>query len=224
MLPLLFAAALSASPPADCKLDLAPGEAVIERQALPARDDTLEAVSVSEASSDEPSTRVLVFGGDCKVVFQRRFSSMTQARFSEGRLGRQPFLLVTTFGPGGSACHYDHLILAYGGDLYADDGVEPLAPQALGHSNMDGMFVGDLGRGQGPGLVTWSAWWGYEADEGHYSRHKYQIVTYRWRDGRFAGPTVRITSRKYDPSPEAVAKRLHFGFTDMTEQKRFGEC
>ena len=105
--------------------------------------------------------------------------------------------------------------------MYADDGVEPLAPMPLGHSNMDGIFVGDLGRGRGPGLVAWNADWNGDA---HYAPHRYQIVTYRWRDGRFVGPELRTTKRRYDPSPGTVASRLGFGFRDMTEQARFGEC
>jgi hypothetical protein len=105
--------------------------------------------------------------------------------------------------------------------MYADDGLEPLAPMPLGHSNMDGIFVGDLGRGRGPGLVAWNAQWN---GDGHYSPHKYQVVTYRWHDGRFVGPEVRTTRRRYDPSPETVARSLGLGFRDMTQQARFGGC
>jgi hypothetical protein len=221
MLPLLFAAALAASPPPACKFDLAPGETLIERRSLPTRNGELEAVSLSEpdTETDPPSSRAMVLSRDCKVVFEQRFDA-TQARFSEGRLGEQPFLFVTAFRPGGSGCAYEHLILAYGGENYAEDGVQPLAPMPLGHGNMDGVFVGDLGRGRGPGLVTWTAQW----DDGHYSPHQYQIVTYSWREGRFVGPKIWFTKHRHVPSPDKVAKSLDFSFGDMTHQERFGEC
>lgn len=223
MLPLLFAAALGASPPAECTLDLAPGETLIERRSLKARDGTLEAASVREPDEPDagtPSARAMVLRSDCKVMFEQRFAA-TQVRFSEGRLRRQPFLFVTTLKPGGSGCGYDHLILAYGGEMSAEDGVQPLAPMSLGHDNMDGIFVGDLGRGRGPGLVVWSA---QSGDSWHYAPHQYQIVSYRWRNGRFVGPKVRTTRRKYDPAPNAVASHLGFHFRDMTQQERFGGC
>ena len=221
MIQLVFAAALAARPISGCAPGLAAGEAVIEWRNLKVRGGALEAISVSAANSDVPWTRVMVFAADCKVIFERRLEGVVQARFSEGLLARQPFLLVTTFEPGGSACHYDHLILAYGGDIYPEDGREPLAPAPLSHGNMDGLFVGDLGRGRGSGLVTWNARWN---GDGHYSPHPYEIVTYRWRSGRFEGPVVRTTTRKFDPSPDTVAKTLNFGFRDLTQQARFGGC
>jgi hypothetical protein len=202
---------------------------VIERRALATERHSFEAVSVSNAkgqgaqalgSTDAPVARIVVFGADCAKVLERRYDLTTQARFTVGRLGRQPFLFVTTFRLGGSGCGYDHLILAYGGDVYPADGVEPLAPMPLGHSNLDGVFVGDLGHGLGPGLVAWNA----EGDGSHYAPQSYQIITYRWWDGRFVGPTIKFTRHKYKPSPEAVAKILAFGFDDMTEPARFGEC
>ena len=218
---MVFIAALAASQPSVCAPALAAGETVMERRALSASGGALEAVSVGDPNADPPWTRVIVFGGRCQVNFERRFGWMTQARFSEGMLDRQPFLFVTTFGPGGSACHYDHLILAYGGRMDADDGVLPLAPMPLAHDNMDGLFVGNLGRGRGYGLVTWSALWN---GDGHYSPHPYEIVTYRWRDGRFVGPTLRRTARKYTPVPDSAAARLNLGFRDLTQQERFGGC
>lgn len=222
MLPLFaFAVALAASPPSACKLDLAPGETVTERRGLKARDGDLEAVSVSNPDPDNRSSRALVIAPDCKVVFEQRFDDATQTRFSEGLLGKQPFLFVTAYSPGGSGCGYEHLILAFGGERYARDGVQPLAPMSLWHNNMDGVFVGDLGKGRGPGLVTWSADWNGDA---HYAAHRYQVVSYRWRDSRFVGPKVWWTKHKHLPDPQAVARSLGLSVDDMTRQERFGEC
>ena len=220
MLQLLFATALAATPPSTCQPDLRPGEALIERRSLKTQGGALEAVALGNPDPETSSSRALVLGRDCKLLFEQSFDGATQIRFSEGRLGAQPFLFVTTFRQGGSGCAYEHLILAYGGEMDAEDGVQPLAPMPLGHGNMDGIFVGDLGRGRGPGLVSWTAEW----DGAHYAPHRYQIVTYAWRDGRFVGPKIRLTKRKHDPEPEAVAKSLGFSFGDMTQQARFGEC
>jgi hypothetical protein len=90
----------------------------------------------------------------------------------------------------------------------------------LTHGNMDGIFVGNLGQGRGPGLVMWNAQW--KDGEAHYTPHQYEVVSYRWRNGRFVGPDVKTTKRKYDPDPDAVARRLGFSFRDMTQKKRFG--
>lgn len=218
---LAFTVALAASPPSACKLDLAPGETLIERRSLPTRNGALEAVSLSLPDTEAalPASRALVLAPNCGVLFERRFDA-TQTRFSEGHLGQQPFLFVTAFRPGGSGCAYEHLILTYGGESSAEDGVQPLAPMPLGHGNMDGIFAGDLGQGRGPGLVTWAAEW----DDWHYAPHRYQVVRYRWRDGRFVGPKVWYTKHKHPPAPGEVAKSLGFPFGDMTQQERFGEC
>jgi hypothetical protein len=222
MLPLLaFAAALIASPPPACRLNLAPGETVTERRSLKTRDGYLEAVSASNPDPDTYSSRALVMGPDCQIAFEQRFDGATQTRFNEGLLGKQPFLFVTAYSPGGSGCGYQHLILAFDGERRAMDGVEPLAPMSLWHNNMDGVFVGDLGHGQGPGLVTWSADWNGDA---HYAAHRYRVVSYRWRDGRFIGPKIWWTKHKHLPDPQAVAHSLGFAFGDMTQQERFGEC
>jgi hypothetical protein len=219
---LLLAIAVSTGTTAGCKLDLEAGDTVIERRTLTVRNGTLEAVAVSksEAWKGDPASRMVVLGPDCKPVFSQRFEDATKVLFSGERLGEQPILFVTAFSPGGSGAGFDHTLLAYGGEMFAEDGVRPLAPMSLNQGNMGGIFVGDLGRGRGPGLVMWNALW--NGQEAHYDPHQYEIVSYRWHNGRFVGPTVRTTKRKYNPDPDDVARRLGFGFKDMTQQSRFG--
>lgn len=223
MLSLLIAAAVSVTSTNNCKVDLDRGETVVERRILKVRDGALEAVALSKSDEKygDPASRMMVLGWGCKVVFNQRFDDATKVLFSEERLGYQPVLFVTAFKPGGSGSGFEHALLAYGGNRFADDGVQPLAPMVLTHSNMDGIFVGDLGNRRGPGLVMWRAQW--NAAEAHYDRHRYEIVSYRWRNGRFVGPDVRTTKRKYNPDdPNDVAHRLGFLFHDMTQQRRFG--
>ena len=70
----------------------------------------------------------------------------------------------------------------------------------------------DLSGRRGPGLALWEALWG---DESHYAAHRYKVVTYQWKDGRFVGPTVTTTTRAFDPAPDDVARRLGFAFRDL---------
>jgi len=222
MLPFLFALAVSGSPPTVCKPLLERGESVIERRTLKVDNGTLKAVAVSKSDEKygDPVSQIMVFNSNCRIVFSQRFEDATKLRFSEERLGQQPILFVTAFRPGGSGSGFDHTLIAYGGDLFPEDGVRALAPMSLNQSNMDGIFVGDLGRGRGPGLVLWNAQW--NGQEAHYEPHQYEIVSYRWRKGRFVGPIVTTTKRKYNPDPNEVARRLGFGFKNMTQQSRFG--
>jgi hypothetical protein len=164
------------------------------------------------------SSRVTLFGPNCSVVFDQLFPDTIETRFTDARLGKTSILLLTTFYPGGSGCGYEQIILAYGKD---EEGVRALTPMRLSHDNMDGVYVGELSRGKGPGLVFWSALW---EDEAHYSPHRYKIVTYRWRDGKFIGPSTEVTKGKYPPGPDEVAARLGFSFRDQTRQDRFGGC
>ena len=223
MLSLLLAAAVSANPNTGCKQNLDRGETVVERRILKVRDGTLEALAVSKSDQKygDPESRMMVLGSDCNVIFAHHFQDATNVLFSETRLGEQPILFVTAFQPGGSGSGFPHLLLAYGGDLWSADQVQSLAPTPLNQGNMDGIFVGDMGRGRGPGLMMWNAQW--NGQEAHYEPHQYEVVTYRWRNGRFVGPQVRRTKRKYDPGdPNEVARRLGLGVHDMTEQNRFG--
>jgi hypothetical protein len=223
MLLLLLTAAVSTNATAVCKLNLGRGEAVVERRILKVHNETLQAFAVSKSDEryGDPESRMVVLGSPCNVIFTQQFDDATKVLFSGARLGEQPILFVTAFRPGGSGAGFTHLLLAYGGNLWPEDNVESLAPTSLNQGNMDGIFVGDLGRRRGPGLVMWNAQW--DGQEAHYEPHHYEIVTYRWRNGRFVGPDVRTTKRKYDPGdPNQVARRVGLGVHDMTEQNRFG--
>ena len=119
---------------------------------LKTRDGALEAVAISKSDEKygDPTSRLVAFGPDCKIIFSQFFADAKRVLFTEERLGAQPILFVTAYRPGGSGAGFDHILLAYGGEMFAEDGLQPLAPMRLTHGNMDGIFVGDLGRGRGP--------------------------------------------------------------------------
>ena len=226
MFSFLFAAAVSAGSTTSCTVHLERGETVVEKRSLKVRDGTLEAVAVAKSNAiadmhADTGARMVVLGRACKILFEQQFPDAAKALFSEERLGGQPMLFVTAFEPGASGSGFRHMLLAYGGEMFADDGVQSLAPMDLTHGNMDGIFVGNRGHGLGPGLVMWTALW--RGLESHYEPHLYEIVSYAWRDGRFVGPVVRTTKRKIDPgNSDNVARQIGLPFRDMTQQKRFG--
>jgi len=223
MIGLLAGVALAASADSSC-LAADPADLVVERKAIDlGAGEQLEAVSVSRRGDGTlgfEASRLVIYSAGCQVVFEQRFGDTTEAHFALTRLGGQPVLVLSAVAPGGSACVYQHLILAYGrGELPSIlDDLVPLAPMDLGHSNMDRFYVGDLGRGRGAGLVLWEAIWDSEA---HYVPHRYRVSTYRWCGGRFIGPVVWTTRRKYRPEPNLVAKHLGFAFRDATRPEQF---
>jgi hypothetical protein len=223
---MLLPATAAAAAQASCKL-VNPAEQVVERESLHghffSRPTELEAVSTrlpGDGMDGFVSSRVTIYAPDCDIVFSQLFSGTEKTLFTDARLGPQQVFLLTTYEPGGSACHYEQIILTYG-SRDDDEGVRVVTPARLDHSNQDGLYVGDLGHGRGPGLVLWSALW---EDGGHYSPHRYQVDTYLWKDGRFTGPITRVTKKKLDGDPDRIAATLGFPFRDQTGQSRFGEC
>lgn len=86
---------------------------------------------------------------------------------------------------------------------------------------MGGFYVGRFGKRRS-GMARWDAIW--EGAETHYEPHRYRIITYDWRDGRFIGPKVRITKQKFDPSPNDVARKLGLAFRDLTGEVQNDDC
>lgn len=215
MLELFLAAALTAAAPASC-LPADPADVVVERQVLErGAAGPLEAYSVSRRG-DGPqgyeSSRIVIYAADCRVRYEQVFDGALETHFTRTRLGDQPVLLSTTLTPGGSGDAFEHVVLGYG-----EDGVFALAPRRLGHSNMDGFHVGDLGGGRGQGLMLWSALW---EDEAHYDPHRYRVRIYRWRGDHFVGPEIWTTRKRYDPDAAAVARSLGLP-ADQTAAERF---
>jgi len=197
----------------------------VQREQVAAKAKELEVVSTSthgDGMFGFAAAQLAIYGPDCRILFQKSFGVSTEVRFETRRLGTVPVLVVTALQPGGSGDNFEHLVLAY------DDGIRPLAPMDLQHSNMGGFFIGELGRGRGPGLVLWDAIW---EDGAHYSPHRYRVTTYRWRaesvansrwrPGAFLGPSEVMTKQRLDPDPDAVARALGLGFRDLTKPRRF---
>lgn len=197
----------------------------VQRAQLAAKNDKFEAVSTSthgDGMFGFAAAQLAIYGSECRLLFKQTFSDATEVRFETRRLGALPLLAVTALEPGGSGNNFKHVLLAYEG------GIRPLAPMDLQHSNMGGFYVGELGRGRGPGLVLWDAIW---EDGAHYAPHRYRVTTYRWRaediegsgghQEAFIGPSEETTKQHIDPDPDVVARLLRFGFRDTTKPQRF---
>jgi len=221
MLSVLIAATVAASAPHSCP-PIDPADEVTDQRKLSGTD--LEAMTTSHPG-DGPfgyvSSRVTVFRPDCIVAFDQQFTDQEQARLDLADLAAQPLLIVTTFQLGGSACGVEHLVLGYRGKFIrgAQD-LRVLAPMRLRHSESGGFYVGDLGKGRGPGLAIWDA---LSEGEAHLVPHRYQMIIYRWINGRFSGPTVLTTRRKVGDGDDPP-QMLGYSLRDQSDLERFGGC
>jgi hypothetical protein len=197
------AAALSAT---SCP-GLAVDDKLVQQMSLVGTGRTLTASTYTHPGLgpfDIAATRLLVHSSKCELLFQQEFEGTTEINLTTITLGKTPMLVATMLSPGGSGCGLYHILLAY-------DGYPRIfAPTDLSHDNMGGFFVGDLGRGRGPGLVLFDALWGSGS---HYDPHPYRVWTYRWKDQRFVGPVV-LETKPMTPDPKQVAKALGYPFSD----------
>ena len=128
---------------------------------------------------------------------------------------------------GGSGNGLSHSIFSYGDEKLAAAGIDwkDLAKHQTGlqHTNMGGIYVGQLGPGHGNGLVMWEADW---TDGAHYDPHPFDVYYFSW-DGRSFTLSQHInTGSKYDPEaakPEFLGlpagselPRLQFPYTFHT--------
>lgn len=219
------AAAASQTPPPAC-LKPGPTDVVLQNGRVTfAGDEGPETLLAAAVAAKEPEfagafgvsgTEILVWREDCRPVYRQSFSDASVLRFEPASLGGETFLHVVAFYPGGSGHLYRHQLLRF--DTLRGE-LRPLAPLALGHTNMGGFFVGDLGPGRGPGIALWDADW--QLDEGHYEPHRVNMTLYRWSDNRFAGPELLVTPGKVEAEPDAGPAALGLPIRDMSGHDLF---
>jgi hypothetical protein len=73
-----------------------------------------------------------------------------------------------------------------------------------------GYFVGHLNKRLGFGLACWNFIWGHEAEESHYSLHRYGVELYELRSGRFQR-VLRANSKKMYHPDKSWASLREFG-------------
>ena len=155
------------------------------------------------------AVRVTVYSSKCDELYEQKFEFSSNIVLKTTKLGDVSVLVATVLSPGGSGCGLQHVILDF------SDALDPevISPARLGHSNMGGMFVGDLGQKQGPGLVIWDAVWNSGS---HYDPHPYRVLKYKWSGDHFIGPVI-TTTMPMQPDPAEVAKALGFPYSlDMS--------
>lgn len=84
-----------------------------------------------------------------------------------------PLVLAVAVRPGGSDHGFETTLVGE-----TRGALRVLTPRPLLTSIQDGVFVGDLGAGRGPGVAVWSFVWG--DDEAHYDEHIYAVQLYRF--------------------------------------------
>jgi hypothetical protein len=205
MIGLLVAAALSAAPP-QCVASAQTGTKLVERLKLRSRDSASRnravIVTTHQVSGlgpgDIADMRLSIQSDRCEPLLEQEFEGTQKIRLKLVQISNTPFLVVSEFKLGGSGCGIDHMLISYDGTPRA------WAPADLGHDNIGSLFMGDLGRGRGPGLVLLQAQW---ESGSHYDPHPYRVWTYRWKDDHFVGPEMR-TTKPMIPNPSGVAKSL----------------
>jgi hypothetical protein len=221
---LLLALATAAAAPAaggEC-YRTAEREILVQRMILRGRAVTYEAVSVSQRLGSPYRRlhgRMVVFGPHCARLFAHDFGDGWEVRFQIARMGGEPVLLATGITPGASGDDYTHVLLGYGRRLREIAPIPLPTSAPLRTSNLGGIFVGNLGRGRGPGLARWEGIW---ADgEAHYDPHRLEVTLYRWRGGRLERSAHYITRNRLASDPDRAARAMHFPFRDMTGGARF---
>jgi hypothetical protein len=189
----------------------ASGEKLVEKLSLNTPAGQLSAVSIMKSDHAAPwgySARIMIYGADCQVIYERDFPKSMEVRFDRSKFEALPVLVATAVAPGVSESGYEHVILTYGAKVH------PLLAAAPMTGDTGGFYIGDLGRGRGPGLAVWQAVWA--DDEGHYGAHRFEFIIYSWRAGRFDPPQRFTTSQKLKMDVDGAARSQGFSFHDLT--------
>jgi len=112
-----------------------------------------------------------------------------------------PLVLAVAVRPGGSDHGFEATVVGEAGG-----GLKVLTPADPPYVNIQGgFFVGDLGRGRGPGLVAWNFIW---EDSAHYGDHRYEVRLYPFDPARaaFGLPVTLQSKRKHASGAAALAE------------------
>ena len=129
-------------------------EKLVQELALPSAGRTLTASTYLQPGLgplDIHATRLTIRTPACDVLFEQEFEGTSDIKLTTVMLGQTPMLVATALSQGGSGCGLTHVLLTYDGDVHV------LAPTDLGHDNMGGCYVGNLGGKKGPGLVLFES-------------------------------------------------------------------
>ncbi len=111
--------------------------------------------------------------------------------------------------PGGSDCKYEGIVV---GSVKGKLSV--LTPKPVETLAEGGIYLGDLGSGQGYGLAVWDFIWG--PSESHLDPHRYKVTLYRYDRAHFRFvPLRRVESKKRHGSYDEALSELGLPYSNL---------
>ena len=123
-----------------------------------------------------------------------------------------PVVLAVAVTPGGSDCAFEALIIGV-----RDGRIEVMHDEPLFTNIQGGVYVGDLGRGRGPGAVVWGFLWETGC---HYCAHRYEVRVFTFDSKKLwfeAGPVFRSKGR-YEGQGEGALAELGLRYRDLLKE------
>ena len=150
---------------------------------------------VNLGTSDPESYRATADWGKSAMEAFARFMPLEAEGFPS------PLVLAVAVRPGGSDNGFESTLVGE-----TNGALRVLTPKPLVNYIQGGVFVGDLGRGRGPGAAVWSFVWGN--DDGHYGAHQYDVRLYRYdrRRGVLRHASSLRSRRKHRSGADALAE------------------
>jgi hypothetical protein len=121
-----------------------------------------------------------------------------------------PLILAMIVRPGGSDSSFMSVVI---GEVNGK--IMLLTPETIDTSAQGGIFVGNLNRRFGFGIVVWNFIWDSGA---HYSLHPYEIKLFSFSDSKFEIKLNYITKHKYHGNGVEALREIGIFAHDLREE------
>jgi len=142
------------------------------------------------------------------IIPAEKWATNPRLRFTviEGMSPRSPLVVAVAMTPGGSDCKYEGIVVGT-----VKGKLTVLTPKPVETLAEGGIYLGDLGSGQGYGLAVWDFIWG--PNESHVDPHHYKLALYRYdmAHSRFMLFKTVESKEKHSSYDEALSELgLHY--------------
>lgn len=122
-------------------------------------------------------------------------------RVIEGMFPHSPLILAVAMSPGGSDCKYEGIVIGT-----VKGKLSLMTPKPVETLAEGGIYLGDLGNGQGYGLAVWNFIWG--PNESHLDPHRYKVALYRYdrTHSRFVQLRTVESKERHSSDEEALSE------------------
>jgi hypothetical protein len=123
-----------------------------------------------------------------------------------------PVIFAAAVTPGASDCGFEALVVGV-----RDGRIEVLRDEPLFTQIQGGIYVGDLGRGRGPGAAVWHFLW---EDGCHYCAHRYEVrlLLFDAKTQTFEEGPVFRSKGKYEDQGEGALAELGLRYKDLLKE------